>query len=423
MIRRSEAWLGCYLLIGLAQNGMAPILLPLAARGDPDAGLSYAAFALTGVTAPILGNWADREGRHRDLLIWGAVIATACFLPLCFLPQGLIFIFVAGGAGLGITAATTAGNVLAIAGLGENFWNDRIALLQRAVSTGQVFGLLLAGILAAQFIRIAFACAFVALLAASILAINFAPTVVVRATQKKPMAHPQVGGEAGAAGVQQNAHHFSLGQFRAFISVISPALTRFLLVWFISYTAMNGIAVLFPVIMTLHYGMSPIFPAVAYAFGICASLFAYRRVSKLTTKYGSANVIILGLLVRLCLFGVLGLLSLFGAHWAGLAVLVAFALVQLSWPLLAISTISISVSLVPQARGESIGLFNATSSVASSAGAAIGGIVFGLYGFSTLSFTAVGVVGTSVLLAWFWFGRSGGISTSLSHSTIHIGNV
>jgi predicted MFS family arabinose efflux permease len=236
------------------------------------------------------------------------------------------------------------------------------------------------------------------------------------------MAHPQVGGEAGAAGVQQNAHHFSLGQFRAFISVISPALTRFLMVWFISYTAMNGIAVLFPVIMTLHYGMSPIFPAVAYAFGICASLFVYRRVSKLTTKYGSANVMILGLSARLILFCALAFLSLFSAHWTGLAVLVTFSLIQLAWPLLAISTISMSVSLARQARGEGIGLFNATSSIASSAGAATGGFVFGLYGFSTLSFTAVGVVGIGALLAWFWFGRLGGNSTLLSPATINVGN-
>ena len=408
MARKTEAWFGCYFLIGLAQNGMAPILLPLASRGGADSGLSYAAFALTGLTAPVLGGWADREGRHRDLLVWGAAIAAAFFLPLCFLSNGPVFIMLAAGAGLGITAATTAGNVLAIAGLGEDVWNERIALLQRVVSTGQVLGLLLAGVMAAQHIQLAFALLFLALFGAAVLAIAFAPVSTIRAAHAKPLASPPVGGEAGAAGIQQNSHHSSFGQLAVFASVISRHLAQFLLVWLISYTAMNGVAVLFPVVMTQHYGMSPILPALAYALGICASLLVYRRVSRLTTKRGAGNIMLAGLAARLILFGALALLSLLHAHWAGFAILFIFAVIQFVWPLLAVSTIAMSVSLARQARGESIGLFNATSSMASSAGAALGGMIFGLYGFSMLSGAAVVAVGLSACFAWFWFHTSSG---------------
>ena len=56
MTIKREAWFGSYLFLGLAQNGLAPILLPLASRGGTAAGLSYAAFALTGLAAPILGS-------------------------------------------------------------------------------------------------------------------------------------------------------------------------------------------------------------------------------------------------------------------------------------------------------------------------------------------------------------------------------
>jgi MFS family permease len=129
--RKTEVWFGCYLLIGLAQNGMAPILLPLALRGGADSGLSYAALALTGLTAPVLGSWADREGRHRDLLIWGSAMAAAFFLPLCLLSNGPLFILLAAGAGLGITVATTAGNVPAIAGLGWSTAADRFGKASR----------------------------------------------------------------------------------------------------------------------------------------------------------------------------------------------------------------------------------------------------------------------------------------------------
>ena len=64
---RSQTWLISYGLVGLTQNGLVPILMPLVAPGDGAAGVTYAAFSLLGLFAPFLGTWADRSGRHRDL--------------------------------------------------------------------------------------------------------------------------------------------------------------------------------------------------------------------------------------------------------------------------------------------------------------------------------------------------------------------
>jgi predicted MFS family arabinose efflux permease len=405
--RKTEVWFGSYLFIGLVQNGMAPILLPLASHGGTDSGLSYAAFALTGLFAPIFGSWGDAEGRHRDLLIWGSTLAAVAFLPLCILPQGLVFILLAAFAGLGITAATTAGNVLAIAGLEEDLWNGRIGLLQRVVSTGQVLGLIMAGVMAAQHRNVAFILAFAALAVAAIVAIAYAPVSPARAAHAKPLPHPAVGGEAGAPGLQQNSHHSSFTQLAAFASVISRPLAQFLLIWFISYTAMNGVAVLFPLVMTKHYGMSPIMPALTYALGVCASLLIYGPVSRWTTKHGPGKTLCAGLGLRLFLFLALAVFSLIHAPYIGISVLITFALIQFVWPLLAVSTIAMSVSLARQAPGESIGLYNATSSIAASAGAATGGLIFGLYGFSYFSGAATMAVGVSFFLAYFWFYQSG----------------
>jgi MFS family permease len=389
----------------LVQNGVAPILFPLASHGGTDSGLSYAAFALTGLFAPIFGSWGDRKGRHRDLLIWGSVFAAIAFLPLCLLSDGPAFILFAALAGLGITAATTAGNVLAIAGLDENLWNGRIGLLQRVVSTGQVLGLLMAGLMAARHSHIAFALTFAALLGAAALAVAYAPASTIRAAHAKPLARPAMGGEAGAPGIQQNSHHASFAQLSAFLAVISRPLAQFLLVWFIAYTAMNGIAVLFPVAMTQHYGMPPIMPALAYALGVCASLATYGRVSKWTTSFGPVKILMAGIGLRLVLFALLAAFSLSHASFAGFAILVTFALIQFVWPLLAVGTIAMSVALARQAPGESIGLYNATSSIASSVGPAIAGVIFGLCGFSILSISACFTVAISALLAWLWFGR------------------
>jgi hypothetical protein len=94
-----------HLFVGLAQNGLAPILLPLASNGGAESGLSYASFALTGLAAPLLGSWADGTGRHRDLLIWGSFGAAACFLAICMMSGGPVVVAFAGGAGPAAVAA------------------------------------------------------------------------------------------------------------------------------------------------------------------------------------------------------------------------------------------------------------------------------------------------------------------------------
>ncbi len=142
---RQNAWFVSYGLLGLTQNGLVPVLMPLVASKSAAAGLTYAAFSLLGLFAPVLGAWADRTGRHRDLLIVGTFGAGLALLPF-EAAHGLLRILLAAGAGLGVMATTTAGNVLAIQGFAEADWDTRVALLQRYVSAGQVIGLIAAGV-------------------------------------------------------------------------------------------------------------------------------------------------------------------------------------------------------------------------------------------------------------------------------------
>jgi MFS family permease len=183
---RREAWFGSYLFVGFAQNGLAPILLPLASKGGAESGLSYASFALTGLAAPVLGSWAGRTGRHRDLLVWGCFGAAACFLVICLVCGGPAIIALTGGAGLGVTAATTAANVLVIQGVDECRWDERVADLRRIVSAGQVLGLLLAGGLAATHMRLALLFAAMALIVAAVLATYSAPRSSVQESTVRP---------------------------------------------------------------------------------------------------------------------------------------------------------------------------------------------------------------------------------------------
>lgn len=238
---RPEPWLVSYGLIGLTQSGLVPVLMPLTGPHGSAAGLTFAAFSLSGVFAPILGGWADRTGRHRDLLIWGTLAAGALFL-LYDVASAPLRILLAASAGLGKMAATTAGNVIAIQGAPEDDFDSRVALLQRFVSAGMVIGLVAAGLLAHAHPSDGFVFAGVALLAAGILALLSRPRRQTPSSHSMLSPRPFTGGDAGVSVPHHHGHHFSWRELAAYLSEINRPMQLFLVVWLISYAAMNGFA-------------------------------------------------------------------------------------------------------------------------------------------------------------------------------------
>jgi hypothetical protein len=400
-----EAWFLSYGLLGFTQNGLIPILLPLAAKHGTSAGLGYAAFALSGLLAPVLGGWADRFGRHRDLLVWGSAGAALCLLMFALVDNSWLRLVLDAGAGLGCIGATTAGNVLAVQGRPDLEWDDRVSRLQRYISTGQVIGLVLAGTVAGRYSTAGFLLAAAAPGLGAGLAWYSAPPGEPRAPHDKPAVRPLVGGEAGVPSPQHHTHHVDWSQLAAFVSVINPTLRRFLIVWLIAYPAMNGIAVLFPVVMVRQFHMAAILPSSAYAIGVGLSLLLYSPASAVAHTEGGSRVLMAGFAARLVLVAALVALGMLRGGWAGWLVLMAFALVQVVWPLLAIGANLLSVRLAPTARGESVGLFNAATSLASSVGSALAGVVFGLCGFSALAAVTFVSMAAALALAAMWLPR------------------
>jgi predicted MFS family arabinose efflux permease len=218
----------------------------------------------------------------------------------------------------------------------------------------------------------------------------------------KPPPRPMVGGDAGVSGPHHHGHHLSWQQLGAFLSVINRRLRRFLIVWLIAYPAMNGFATLFPVAMTREFGMAPILPSSAYAIGVAASLLLYTPAGVATHRLGGARMLMFGFGARLVLLGVLAVAGLLHFSWVGWLVLVGFALIQFVWPLLAVGANSLSVRLAPTARGESVGLFNAATSLAAAVGSALAGVVFGAGGFAALAGATFVFVALALVLLGVW---------------------
>jgi MFS family permease len=402
---RTEAWFVSYGLLGLTQNGLIPILMPFVALGGSAAGVTYAAFSLLGLFAPFLGTWADRTGRHRDLLIWGT-LGSGVLLLLFDAASIPIRIVLAAGAGLGAMAATTAGNVLAVQALPESQWDDRVARLQRFISAGQVIGLVAAGVLAHSHPGDGFVFASVALLAAGAIASISAPGRLPRDSRDKPHATPMVGGDAGTAMAHRHGHRVGWQELSAYLKVINRRLRHFLIVWLIAYPAMNGFATIFPVAMTHEFGMDPILPSSAYALGVGISLLLYTPLGVVTRRIGGGRMLMAGLAARLMLLVPLALFGRSHDEWVGWLILVGFGLIQFVWPLLSVAANSLSVRLAPTARGESVGLFNAATSLAASVGSALAGVIFGVAGFGGLAVVTSIAVAAALALTVLWVPRA-----------------
>ncbi|MEO8714586.1 MAG: MFS transporter, partial [Acetobacteraceae bacterium] len=265
-----EAWYVAYAVLGLVQNGVAPILLPLSARHGFDAGLTYSAFSLSGLAAPMLGAWSDRRQRQRGLLIAGLGLAAAA-LFLFPLVSGLAGrLALAMVAGLGAIAASTVGNMFIVEVAPQPEWDQRIGALQSWISAGQVVGLILAGALAVSRPKAAFDIAGAALLFGALIAWRYAPTPGQPVPRAAVAPTPLVGGEAGAT--HRQFHRITLRGLKRLLDLPSGALMRFLGVWMLSYTATNAVSAMLPVAMTHEYGTSALVPSVAYAIGIGLSL-------------------------------------------------------------------------------------------------------------------------------------------------------
>lgn len=382
---RFQPWYVAYALLGLVQSGAAPILLPLSARHGLDAGLTYGAFALAGLAAPVLGGWGDRRQRHRTLLIGGLGLAT---LGIALFPwaHGLAArMALAATAGLGVIAASTVGTMFIVETTPQAEWDERIGALQAWLSGGQIAGLAMAGTLASRPV-VAFETAAGALLLGALVAWGYAPGPGVPVARGTVPTTPIRGGEAGVA--RHHFQHVSLNGLRALLRLRSGPLPRFLGIWVLSLAATSAVSVMLPVAITHDYGTTALVPAGAYAVGIALSLPLYSVSGRWEARTSAWHVMLAAFGGRSVLLAAMAVFGFLHGSWTMWAILVAFAMTQVIWPLLAVGANTLAVTLNPARRGEGVGLLNASNSLASTIGGVLGGLIVQEAGYATLCLVA-----------------------------------
>ena len=384
------------MLLGLVQSGLVPVVLPLAAKPGPAAGFTYAAFAAAGIAAPFIGAWSDRHRGHRYTLAGGLLLAGLALL-LHWLPGGLLqHMATAALVGLGVSSASTVGTMFIVEVEPQPQWDARIGTLQACISGGQLVGLLAAGALGLRHVDVALLLGAGLLLVACPLALAWAPDPVVTVARPSLKLRPSRAGDAVPMGSQRSLHRITRA---ALEGLRHSPLAWFLAAWLVSYTATNGLSVMFAVAMVRVYGAAAALPTTAYAVGVALSLALYRPVGRWDGRFGPRAVLSAGLGLRTVLLAVMVVVAGLRGPVAVWPILACFAGTQVVWPLLSVASNTLAVTLSPAQRAESVGLLNAATSVGATVGGAVGGVLLRA-GFQWLCAAVLAALLVGLALSW-----------------------
>jgi MFS family permease len=392
-----ERWFLAYACLGVVQGGMLPLLLPLSAGRAAHAGTIVGVMNLAGLTAPFWGHLADRRRLHRQVLLGGML---TIFVALLLMPANLglpLKAAVAGVLGLGFAAANTVANMFIVEVRPREEWDARIGALQALGGMGQVTGLLLAGFIGGRY-ALAFGVAAALVAAAVPIAWMTLRRIQVPVARMTATAHPPLGGEGWASAPQRLFHVLSLRGLVTLVREMEMPFARLLGVWFVAFVATSAVLTMFPLSLIRAFGVPLRLPATTYAFAAAASLFLYPLAAYAARQQGARRVLRAGFAVRTVAVAILAVAFLSQAGEVSL-VLAGFVITVMAWPLLGVSGTALAAELAPGEKGEALGLFNASTSLAGAIGAFLGGWAVEAFSYGTVCLICTTLVALATLLS------------------------
>ncbi|HEY2617463.1 MAG TPA: MFS transporter [Acetobacteraceae bacterium] len=390
-----ETWFLAYACLGVVQGGMLPVLLPLSAGGSMHAGTIIGVMNLAGLTAPFWGHLADRRRLHRQVLLAGML---ASLVALLLMPADLglpLKSVLAAILGLGFAAANTVANMFIVEMRPPEEWDARIGALQAFSGLGQVAGLLLAGFIGGRY---ALAFGVAAALVAAAIPITWLTLrgIQLPVPRHVTTAHPAIGGEGWACAPQRLFHIPTLRGMRTLLRELEMPFARLMIVWFVAFVAISAVLTMFPLALIRAFGVATGLPASTYAFASAVSLALYPLAANVATRHGARFVMRTGFVARAVAIAILAVAFLAPMHNVAVA-LAGFGVLVMAWPLLGVSGTALTAQLAPGEKGEALGLFNASSSLAGAVGAFLGGWAMEMVGFGTVCLAGAVVVALAAL--------------------------
>ncbi len=403
-----STWFLAYGVLGAVSSGLLPILLPLMIVALTHH-LSWVAYVMGGfnlglLTSPLWGGLVDRFHLHRLVFFAGFVLLAAATVSMPFLANVWIWAGLAFLAGMGTSAAATVASLFVVEFDPPAHWEPRLGWLQTYNGSGQVLGLLLAGIFVANFRLGLFACA-----ALIVPALWFGARGLPAASQNNAVerlganlrrldwrflaqfGRPMLPG----GGILRFSHHLSLRGILRSGEVLHTRFGRFLFSWFIVAFGVAAFFSYFPVAMQKAYAVSPALTSSAYAITAAIALVLYSVGGQLAGRFGAGRVYRWSLLLRLLGFCFLFIVFVLPFPKSVMGLL-GFILIILAWPLQSISGMTLTARLTPFSQGAAMGLFNASGAIATVIGTFLGGPLISWLGYPVLSGMAI----LGVLAGW-----------------------
>ena len=138
---------------------------------------------------------------------------------------------------------------------------------------------------------------------------------------------------------------------------------RLMIVWFVAFVAISAVLTMFPLALVREFGVATGLPATTYAFAAAASLAMYPLAASIAKQRGARPVLQVGFAGRTIAIAILAVAFLSGMAPVPLA-LAGLVVLVMAWPLLGVSGTALAAQLAPGEKGEALGLFNASSSLA-----------------------------------------------------------
>ena len=398
----TEPWYWGYAFQGAVVLGTAPILLPLIADktgGAAQAGQIVAAFYLGQLLAPMFGSLADRTSRHALVYLGGYMLLALglALFPATHVPGFWLGLAFLQGAGAAATNTVAAAFIVEFKPRTE--WDGRIGWLQTFYGAGQAVGLGLAACLEARPETGLIVSAGL-MLPGIILGriglprakVQHKPAAVTFARHAHRTPHR-------LSSMLYYYHRPSLQGFKRFVAAWRSLFGLYIVSWFCVMFGQLIVMNLYPLLMREAYGIDARLSSLFYAVAAVVGIFAYAPSGILGKKIGDARVVMIGILMTL--FSAIGLSVLAYTRLDGVAWLapLSFGLMPIAWSPLIVGGTGLTAKLALMEEGEAMGIFNATTAIASVLSAIGAGQLAHQFGFEVVPLVAALMAGGSIVLA------------------------
>lgn len=398
----SQPWYWGYLFQGCVVLGLLPIILPIIVskfQGPAHVGLVIALFYVGQVISPIFGGLADKTRRYALFFLGSFVLLAVGLIGFALWHTALLWCVFAFLQGAGAGIANTVSYSFIVEFRPESEWDGRLGWLQTFYGTGQAIGLLLAALLQSDASLTIYLCAALMLPGIILGRIGLPKPKAAGSPKRDPKQHdvPAMSPARAPTSLLRHYEHLTAKRLAGVKSEWLSFFGLFIASWFFLMLGTWMIYNLYPLLMKHAYnidaGLSSLYYGVAAAIGV----FFYAPSGAWAGKFGSTRIVLLG--VAMTLFSIVGmsLLLLVGEVLQKCLVPPVFILLPVAWSPMIVAGTALAGKLATGSQGTAMGLFNASTAVASVAAALLAGSVaqwlnYGATCWIAAAFTVVGML-------------------------------